>query len=183
MRKMSHIHTYDYETFTDDIMIFFDDFSIPEIKKDYIDFYMRNCSPAFKKAVFQRLIRYKKGEDFWVWDEEENWTKSARELVAIWKMIREVLQQSIYDEISVIEYAQERLVEAEAELKEGKINEQRYIERCNRIKYCRERDEKLMSVCSCSPAIGNIVNNDDDNELVIVCLPCDFDRDAIVVHF
>ena len=156
----------------------FDNFSIPEIKKDFIDVFMRNCSRTFKNAVFQRLIRYKKGEDYWA--DEGNFTKSAQELVAIWKMARIAVKGTIYDELSVVEYAQERLEALETELKEGNINEQRYIEKCNWIKFVKERDEKLLSGCACN-VIGNI--DDDDDDLEIICLPCDWDKDAVIVRF
>jgi len=165
-------HYYDEEIFTDDLMCFFDNFSISEIKKTFIDGVMGNCSKNFKKDVYSRLIRYKEGKDYWA-------EASAPELVTIWKMMRTTLEHCIYDKISIDDYAQERLEEAVAELKEGKINEQRYIERCNRINYCKERDEKMLSGCACS-AIGNI---DFEGDLVIVCLPCDFDLDAKVVNF
>jgi len=178
---MTDVFTYTKEEFEREIMPFFEDYTAVQLKELTYDI-MGRCSESFKKLVNKRIISRNLGKDWW-----PNYgdTKGTKEILAIWKMYVYVIKNLIYNTITVVDYAHERLEELEEDLSRGIWNEQQYIEKANWIKKCRDNDDKLCNCCSCS-VIGSMNPMEDgDIDIVfsVVCLPCGFDKNSTPLTF
>jgi uncharacterized membrane protein YwzB len=173
---MPELFMYNKEQFAKEVMIFFGTNVSAREVSDFIDDYMNQSSPTFRKSVFRRIMSFKVGNEFWAITETNN-ESLVRELVAIWKLYVR-MTKGIFEEKTVEEFAQEKLENSEKQLEDGIINEQQYIDSCNWIMKRKEDDERIVDCCSCSP-IGSM-NKSTDDELIlrIVCLPCDWNKDA-----
>ena len=179
---MTDLFTYDKEDFASNVLFFLKDNFAPNDIRNFIDAEIQSACPSFKTAVFRRIIAFRVGKEWWLpMAEMCNRTKITRELVAIWKVVVS-MKRAIYDNQSVVEYAHERLADAETKLADGKINEQTFIKKCNLIMHVKEKDEALMDCCSCCP-IGSMNPQGGNPVLHICCLPCGWDANSTCVRF
>jgi hypothetical protein len=169
------------EDFASDILYILKNCTSAEIK-EIIEIEIENACTSFKKAIYKRIISFKVGNEWWFEGTNHN-AKTTRELVAIWKLTINLKKQTIYNNISVADYSHERLQEVEQSLKNCEITEQTYIEKCNHIMRCKEKEEALMNCCSCTVIGSNLLHESDENILRIICLPCDWDANSACLKF
>jgi hypothetical protein len=130
-------------------------------------------SKACKERAIKIVRRFYNGQEWWLTDE-------AKELTMLWRCYRLKLA-NLYNPQTVSEYSYERLADAESDLENGIINEQKYIDRCNHIKKRKEEDEALLDACACKTISSMNVNEEGQVCLTVICLPHDFNATATVL--
>jgi len=180
---MTDLFIYDKEDFASTVVYCWKGTSSVDIR-ELIDVEFPTASKTFRNSVFRRIIALRVGGDWWLEDSSIcNHTKTTRELVAIWKIVLSIMRYAVYSTISVNEFASERLAEVEIRVMSGEINEQTYIEHCDWIKKCKEKDEALMDCCSCCP-IGSMNQQEGGKAVLrIMCLPSGWDVNSTCVRF
>jgi len=143
--------------------------------KEIVNDIMTGYSDEEKQSIMKRIIAWNTGKEWWPENREaenrEVAKEVAKELFAIWELHLFIMRSLIYYEQTVVEFAHDRLEDLEKKLSDGIINEQQYIQKCNWIKLCKERDEKLYNVCPRSAISSiNIIGEDQmDVVFTVVC--------------
>jgi len=179
---------YTKEEFERDIMVSLKVYSAKELK-EIIDEQLEEKSKNFRTSVFKRILNQQNNKKWWIGNCLTNFekTQEQEEFVAIWKMSiysQRGFYLSCYEDKKLPEaidsWFHNTLEEGETKLKEGKINEQQYINYCNNLKDGKERTQDLLNVCICS-VIGRQNRariGKSDGPIVdifrITCMPCGF---------
>ena len=173
----SEVFTYTKSSMTAMIMrhfIVIKDYAI----KNLIDESFGYISKNVRKNIFKRILKYKTGCDWW--GETEISDVLTTEITIIWKLSVIIFKEFIKQTEGGIDGEAFRDLEKnEEDLKNNKINEQRYIINCNVLKEKKQVEEELLDVCICS-VLGLIneccviINGVTERTMCIriMCLPC-----------
>jgi len=166
------VFSYTEEVFEENIMMCFKLMNHEKIQRMVkLRFYDgTELKENFCSAVSDRIISCIAGREWWVNSENvSNIFEELVELLAIWKLSHQMHEETIYKNSSVLDFANKILEKVEKDLAKGKITENDYVAKCNRLKNMLKHDECFMKACPCR-LIGDF---DSKKYTLHICiLPC-----------